>query len=131
MRDSPAKASGRAYKARSGARVGMGTSPGLQRLLEPLAQTQTNVWGLDRVGVSAVSRTRGEGQACPWKAEANHMRARITRAITRPLTHAWKRPFAPPPHPWRCGGLSQFFLPFLSAGVFADNSQQELFVNGH
>jgi hypothetical protein len=63
----------------------MGTSPGPQRLIDPVLQTQTNVWELDKGGVLGVSGARGEGQRVPREPKANHMRGRIAQAIPRAL----------------------------------------------
>lgn len=119
----PSKAPRSQQETRSGARVGMGTSPGLQRLVGPVSQTQTNVWVLYRQGVPGVSRTRGRGQRVPGELRPTicagiragdnaHVNARVTKA-----------PFAPPPPGVARRGPSSIFSRQMAGGVKPGHSQ--------
>jgi len=121
----PSKASGSPQELRSRHGVGMGTSPASQRLVGPVAQTQTNVWELDKGGVLGVSGARGGGAACAQEAKGQPY-ARAHRAgDTACVAVRVKAPLAPRPLAYASGALAKIFFTFSTTIFFKEN------VNGY
>lgn len=99
----------------------MGTSQGLQRLVDPMLQTQTNVWILDR-DAWRVCR-RGEWQRVHGRPRPTIRASTRLRDTVRVNVRVWKAPFAPLPPASLGGASSQFFLTF-SLTMFFQRSKQ-------
>ena len=102
----------------------MGTSPGPQRLIDPVLQTQTNVWELDKGGAWRVW-SQGGGAACAQGAKGRPY-ARAHRAgDTACVAVRVKAPLAPRPLACASGALAKIFFTFSTTIFFKEN------VNGY
>lgn len=120
----PSKAPRRPQEPRSGHGWYMGSIKPFQRLVGPVAQTQTNVWELDR-GVPCRVQQAGGGTGCVQPGRPAAYYAPACARVSRAGARARGRPFAPPPLAYASGGLSQFFPPFSLTMLLKEN------VNGY
>jgi len=102
----------------------MGTSPGPQRLIDPVLQTQTNVWELDRGGVWRV-RSQGGGQGVSMAGQAWAAAGAELARAAGPQRRAAQGTPCPPPLGVCERGPRPNFLHFFDDNVFKEN------VNGH
>lgn len=116
----PSKAPGRPQERRSGSGLGMGTSPGLQRLVGPVSQTQTNVWELDRGGALRVLKQGGRGQRVHGQARQGRRQAGRAR-VAGPQRAGAKAPLSPRPYPCASGDLTKIFPTFSTTIFFKEN----------